>query len=86
MSASPGPVARSSSPASPSGTLYTEAGATIVDAAGNSWYIQNGQTVKNGVVDSGTNRVIAEAYVNGVIWQENGVQAVVGQNQRTGSL
>lgn len=71
MPANLGPITRSSSPASPSGTLYTGVGATIVDAAGNDWYIQNGQIVENGVVDTGTNHVIAEAYVNGVIWQEN---------------
>ena len=85
MSASTGPVARSSSPASPSGTLYTEAGATIVDAAGNSWYIQNGQMVENGVVDSGTNRVIAEAYVNGVIWQENASKLWWGKTNAPGA-
>ncbi len=47
-------------------------GITIVDGNGNEWQINSqGQVTVDGVVDQTTSYVIALAYANGRVWQEN---------------
>ncbi len=54
---------------SPSGTLIQQA---IVDAAGVEWTINDaGEVTVNGVGDATTANVIAIAFVNGALWQQN---------------
>lgn len=45
--------------------------AVITDTSDNTWTINNGQVVVNGVVDPTTAHVIELAYIGGKIWQEN---------------
>jgi hypothetical protein len=55
--------------ASPNGTIIQQG---IIDAAGVWWTINDvGQVAANGVGDASTGNVIAIAYVNGQIWQQN---------------
>ena len=49
-------------------------GETITDSAGNYWTFDNGRVAENSIVDTGTSGVIAIAYVNGIVWQENNHQ------------
>jgi hypothetical protein len=49
-------------------TLITQA---IVDGANNLWTINAGQVAVNGVVDTSTAKVIAIAFVNNQLWQQN---------------
>jgi probable HAF family extracellular repeat protein len=59
-------------PQSASDTLLQYGGGDIVDARKNQWTINSkGQVVENGVADTDTANVIALAYVNGLVWQEN---------------
>jgi Cellulase (glycosyl hydrolase family 5) len=48
--------------------------AAITDASGNLWTITSGgQVAVNGAADTTTANVVEIAYVNGVVWQENGL-------------
>ncbi len=58
-------------PASANNTILQAPGSVITDAAGNTWQLQGGQVVVNGVVDQTTGNVVLLAYEHGTIWQEN---------------
>jgi hypothetical protein len=53
------------------GTTVVTNGPQILDAAGNTWAISQGQVTINGTVDPVTHRVVAIGYANGQVWQEN---------------
>jgi len=58
-------------PSQNNATLAAGASGVLVDNAGNTWGISNGQVTINGVADSTTANVIDLAFVKGVIWQQN---------------
>jgi hypothetical protein len=47
-------------------------GWTLTDASGNTWSVLDGHVEWNGLSDTTTANVVAVAYVNGAVWQENG--------------
>ena len=53
------------------GTYVTSPSGFIKDANGNIWSINNGRVNVNGFDDPTTGRVVALAYDNGRVWQEN---------------
>jgi hypothetical protein len=57
--------------ASPSNTVISIPGQSIVDTQGNTWTIVDGRVAVNGVVDPTTGSVTEIAYENGLIWQKN---------------
>ena len=67
------PVAPENVPlqASANNTQITAGNQVIVDPNQDTWSIVNGQVDVNGAIDPTTANVIAMAYVNGTIWQEN---------------
>ncbi|HYZ22879.1 MAG TPA: hypothetical protein VE690_12045 [Rhodopila sp.] len=66
------PLFVSSAPVSANDTLATIPGQTITDANHNVWSISaGGRVVMDGVSDPMTANVIALAYANGLVWQEN---------------
>jgi hypothetical protein len=66
------PLLVSALPVSANDTVAIHPGQTITDANGNIWSINaGGQVVTNGAADPTTANVIALAYVNGKLWQEN---------------
>ena len=82
-SPSPAPVV---TPSANDTVLAAGSGAVIVDAAGNKWTITSGaQVAVNGQVDTTTAGVIALAYVNGTIWQENSANLWWGETQPNAS-
>jgi len=59
---------------SPSGTVITAAG-QITDASGNLWSVSGGVVYENGASAGYSKAVIALAYENGVVYQENAADA-----------
>jgi hypothetical protein len=57
--------------ASANNTEITASNQVIIDANRDTWSIVNGQVDVNGAIDPTTANVVALAYVNGTIWQEN---------------
>ncbi len=73
---------------SPNNSVVTLDRSALSDAQGTQWWIENGQVVESAgdgpVVDDGTSGVTAIAYVNGVIWQQAGPQAMWWAKTDTG--
>jgi endoglucanase len=66
------PVPTPTPQTSPSGTIVTAIGQTIVDLNGSAWTLTSGQQIAvNGVADTTTANVVEIAYVNSVIYQLN---------------
>ncbi len=57
--------------ASPDGTIVPNTSEEILDSHDNFWSISNGKVTTDSFVDTTTANVVALAYVNGDIWQEN---------------
>lgn len=52
-------------------SIVTTDGPTLTSADATVWSLVQGQVAVNGAVDPTTSRVVAIAYVNGQLWQEN---------------
>jgi hypothetical protein len=58
-------------PSADNAVVAAGSGRSITDSSGNVWTVAGGQVALNGVADGTTGRVIALAYEDGKIWQEN---------------
>jgi hypothetical protein len=68
----PGPTPTPTATQSANNTIITGTTSAIIDASGNKWTITaDGQVAANSAADKTTANVVALAYVNGKIWQEN---------------